>query len=138
MEAQNKLMGIQSVTGIKLVFSEYACDPKYELVNRSWKERLFTRPWIPLRKHKLVMTALNPKMFRINTTDGEMIVAHPSLKEQLRNLTLRRADPPAAVLSASRSRAGGSRDLLCARASCNANELYFKSIGWGGFSSRTQ
>ena len=87
LDAQNKLSGIASVSGIRVVFSEHACDPEYELVKRSWKERLFTRPWEPRRKYNQVMTALNPQMFKMNTTGGEMIVAHPTFKEQLRHLT---------------------------------------------------
>ena len=89
LDAQNKLSGIASVSGIKVVFSDLACDPEYELVKRSWKERLFTRPWEPRRKYDQVMTALNPQMYKMNTTGGEMIVAHPTFKEQLRHLTSR-------------------------------------------------
>ena len=86
IDAQKKLTTIPRVSGIPIIFSDYACDPEYEMVKRTWKERLFTRPWNPRRKYKQIMTALNPQMFRINTVNGETIVAHISFKSELENL----------------------------------------------------
>jgi len=79
----NDIFSRPRITDIPIIFSEYACDPEYELVKRTWKERLFTRPWEPRRKYKQVMIELNPQMYRINVNGGYKILAHPAFKEQL-------------------------------------------------------
>ncbi len=58
---------------IKVVWDEHAVDCKR--VARSWRERLFTRPWRPRRRWKIVK---EPKMFWVQ--DRAMLVAHPDLK----------------------------------------------------------
>ncbi len=60
------------------VFYSMAMD-KPEFVMRTWKERLFTRPWKPLQKTK---TIHHPYMAIINGC----LYAHPSLREQVKNL----------------------------------------------------
>ena len=82
-EAMNKISCASPAAGIKIVYSQYACNPEYELVKRTWKERLFTRPWIPRRKHKLHLKNLNPQMFRLTQSGEQIIIAHPVFKEQL-------------------------------------------------------
>jgi hypothetical protein len=74
------------LSDIPVIYSEYACDPEFEWVERTWKERLFTRPWNPRRKWKQVMTSLNPLMYRINTANGPMIITHPALKGELEKI----------------------------------------------------
>ena len=63
----------------RIIYSLYACDPEYELVNRTWRERLFTRPWRPFQKKKKVLKNLNPQAFLVN----DMLIAHPIFERQL-------------------------------------------------------
>ena len=73
--------------GIPIIYSEQACDPEYELVKRTWKERLFTRPWKPRQRYKHIMVKLNPQMYRVNFPgQGKKIIAHPSLKAQIEKI----------------------------------------------------
>lgn len=51
-----------------------------EIVRRSWKERLFERPWQPWVATKTIQVPnYKPAIYRI----GNTIVYHPSLKEAL-------------------------------------------------------
>ena len=77
--------GILGTLGrIPVIYSDHACNPKYENIKRSWKERLFTKPWQPKRKYKNVMVELNPQMYRVNIPGrGLTIVAHTSLHDEI-------------------------------------------------------
>ena len=81
LDIRNKFIGQTTVASIPIILSSYACDPEYELVKRTWKERLFTRPWEPRRKLKRIMIALNPQMYRMRSpiSGGDVIIAHTSL-----------------------------------------------------------
>ena len=87
LEKGNEMKGTFGMpTGMPIIFSEFACDPKYETVKRTWKERLFSKPWQPKVKYKRVMIELNPLMYKIHTSSGYSIIAHPTMKEQICNL----------------------------------------------------
>lgn len=43
---------LMSIVGLNIVADMYVSD--YELVKRSWRERLFTLPWTPLKRFKSV------------------------------------------------------------------------------------
>lgn len=63
--------------GIRIFYSNLMDNP--EIVVRTWKERLFTRPWNPRQKIK---TIHRPYMAIIN---GDLY-AHPTMKEQIENI----------------------------------------------------
>ena len=67
-----------------IIYSDNACDPEYEIVKRTWKDRLFTKPWQPTRKYKRVMVSLNPQIYRANLPGrGWTIIAHTSLRDEI-------------------------------------------------------
>lgn len=49
---------------------------------RTWKERLFTRPWKPFKKTRTIVPKVPMKSI-FKTPDG-MLIMHPSLAAQLR------------------------------------------------------
>lgn len=49
---------------------------------RTWKERLFTLPWDPLRKTKIIVPKVPMKSF-YKTWDGAIIM-HPEMAKELR------------------------------------------------------
>lgn len=75
------LTPIAGLGQIKIVYTEFACDPEYEKVERSWRERLFTRPWNPDRKFNVIMKELNPKAYFL--PQSGIFVAHPVFKEEI-------------------------------------------------------
>lgn len=95
LDVHNKFIGQTNVASVPIILSSHACDPEYELVKRTWKERLLSRPWNPRRKFKQVMVALNPQMYRMRNpiSGGDVIIAHTSLGESLRHLTTGVQDP---------------------------------------------
>lgn len=68
---------------------------EHKEVKRTWRERLFSRPWQPWVKTKIVV---KPAMFIVNvpallaawrfgnTALREYIVAHPKIAAQIKNL----------------------------------------------------
>ena len=54
-------------------------------VKRTWKERLFSRPWNPFRSTKVVH---KPAAFQC----GDTIIIHPALQQQVRQ-NIRESDP---------------------------------------------
>jgi len=73
---------LNDIAGLEIIFSDNACNPEFELVERTWKERLFSKPWNPIRKYKQVMKALNPQIFRI----GNKVVMHSSFINEIHNI----------------------------------------------------
>lgn len=74
------------ISNVPIITSPQACDPEYEFVKRSWRERLFTRPWEPRRKYNRVLVKLNPKMYKIKFRGLNTIVCHPSIYEQVKRI----------------------------------------------------
>ena len=66
--------------GIEIVVSEHAY--KTEDVARTWRERLFSRPWRPRRKWRTVRI---PQFYKMHMCPGAVptIVMHPDLYAQL-------------------------------------------------------
>lgn len=70
---------------MNIIYEENACNPEYELIERTFRERLFSRPWDPRKKHKRVLKKINPQIYKISRNGCPTIIAHPSLKGQLEN-----------------------------------------------------
>ena len=75
------------MSGLRMVENPYAQvedGKRGTYVKRSVKERLFSLPWTPLRKNKLVLIQnYKPIMYRM----GDAIIFHPSMKSALENLS---------------------------------------------------
>jgi hypothetical protein len=73
-----------SIFGTEIIESIYSIgkigtEPK--IVNRTWKERLFSRPWKPWVKTKTIQVdVLGPVMYQV----GNKFLVHPSLMPGLR------------------------------------------------------
>lgn len=60
-------------------------------LNRTWKERLFTRPWKPWIATKEIANMIpNPDVFIIK---GKTVLAHPATAQKIKEMF--RNDPPA-------------------------------------------
>ena len=59
---------------MKIFYTVNAIESHIE--NRTWKERLFTLPWKPFKRHKVTHT---PTILNF----GEELLVHPSLKSKL-------------------------------------------------------
>lgn len=71
--------------GLRVIESSYAEVPgKPVMVLRTWRERLFTRPWRPLKKHRMV-TPMVPAIFELR--DKGIIITHPSFVPEFRKIT---------------------------------------------------
>ena len=70
-------------TTLKLMESVFAVEQigtRLEVVRRSWRERLLSRPWNPWIATKTIeVPNYAPAIFRV----GNTILYHPSLREQL-------------------------------------------------------
>lgn len=69
------------VGGMKVIIDNHVRD--YDLVKRTWKERLFTWPWKPFKKYNSVF---NPKYYKFG---NENILCSPQgyeiLKRELKD-----------------------------------------------------
>ena len=84
-----------SLQGLNIVADIYISD--YELVRRSWYERLFTRPWKPLVKYKsLYLPPMNI------LADGTILVS-PKTKELITQMLLDKADKTDSKLTKTRN-----------------------------------
>lgn len=68
--------------GSPIYWSEYATqDGAPEVVRRTWRVRLFTRPWRPLRATYTRIPKV-PAMYTV----GGVVVVHPALRPELERL----------------------------------------------------
>ena len=74
------------VSGFKMIESIHAKEEDGKMgvyVKRSLKERLFSTPWRPIKKTRLmIVTRYKPAMYRIY----DRIIYHPSLKDEIMKL----------------------------------------------------
>lgn len=64
------------IKGERFYADKHLTEPKCEEVKRTWSERLFTRPWRPLKTHKVVVTQVaSRKVLKIHGN----YFAHPDL-----------------------------------------------------------
>jgi hypothetical protein len=79
-------MMLGNIAGYRMVESVNAIDvneivgkkPKY--IKRTWKERLFERPFSPFKKYRLIMLPeYKPMMYSVMDT----IIYHPSFKDKI-------------------------------------------------------
>lgn len=72
-----------SISGLRMTESHHALEEdgkRGAYVKRSLKERLFSRPWKPFRKDKLILIRnYKPIMFVM----GNRFIFHPSLKDHI-------------------------------------------------------
>lgn len=61
---------------IDIYESPYLIEPKQ--VKRSWKERLFERPWRPFKKFKTIMIP-SEKIYEV----GGAFICHPEMKQKI-------------------------------------------------------
>lgn len=71
-----------SYMGYKIVPSNLLVDHKTKKVVRTFKERLFSLPWRPLRKFKIVSYTI-PIQSILITNSGKMI-CHPTIYEKIK------------------------------------------------------
>ena len=69
------------ISGIQIIESDQMVERKETEVLRTWKERLFSFPWKPLKKSKTVVTYI-PKQEILQY--GNMIVCHPAVAARIR------------------------------------------------------
>ena len=72
--------------GVKIIESRLMVEDgePYD-VKRSWRERLFSRPWRPLRPTRMVVPKV-PKREVIILPDGSLVM-HPEIAKMLRQQT---------------------------------------------------
>lgn len=80
---------ITFINGNRWQASDILTVAKTEEVKRTWKERLLTWPWRPLRKTKYVTTQVPSK--QVIHTNGTYF-AHSALIEEIRQLTLKETE----------------------------------------------
>lgn len=68
--------------GVRLIATPLLVDKETRIVQRSWRERLFSLPWQPLRPWKEVVTTVPAKKALV-MEDGTWYM-HPTTLEQLR------------------------------------------------------
>ncbi|QBJ04482.1 hypothetical protein HOV23_gp091 [Pseudomonas phage Lana] len=68
------------LNGVRIIATPSMTDSKTEEVPRSWKERLFSLPWQPLKKVRYVTTQVpSDQIIRFQDT----FFAHPALIEKI-------------------------------------------------------
>ena len=77
------------LNGLRVIASPYLTEPgePYQ-VRRSWKERLFSRPWTPLIRTRVVVPKV-PMKGGYQLGDGS-IVMHPQMIQQLKLAVLQK------------------------------------------------
>lgn len=68
-------------SGIEIEVSVYVSDSREE--KRGWGERLFSRPWKPLRSHKWVYS---PKVFLVGLPEKRVAIMSPQTYSLLKDL----------------------------------------------------
>lgn len=76
-------LGLPALYGYRVVTDPLLTEegPKIE-VPRTWRERLFTRPWNPFRKTKWIGTRIPSKQV-IKAENQRLLIMHPVLWERL-------------------------------------------------------
>lgn len=70
-------------SGMQVVTNNLLVEPDgFDIVKRTWKERIFTRPWTPLRPTKAVQR-FKPSE-HIYVLHGRTIVCHPYVADRIR------------------------------------------------------
>ena len=77
------------INGNRFVEAPLMTEPKLIEEPRNWKERLFTRPWRPMKKTKF--TSIQVPSRQVMCIDGTYY-AHPAMIEEIRQLTLKETE----------------------------------------------
>lgn len=77
------------INGNRWVEAPLLTEPKLTEEPRSWKERLFTWPWRPMKKTKF--TTIQVPSRQVMCLQG-VYYAHPALIEEIRQLTLKETE----------------------------------------------
>lgn len=80
---------IQILNGNRFQACDILTEPKTEVVQRTWKERLLSWPWLPMRKTKFVTTQVPSQ--QVIFSNGTYF-AHSAIIEQIRQLTLKETE----------------------------------------------
>lgn len=68
-------------SGLRLIGDRDMADRVIDYVPRGWRERLFSRPWRPWRRLRVVITYVPQRRYiRI----GDMVIMHPALIEEIK------------------------------------------------------
>lgn len=71
-------MNSYPIMGYRIVTSSFMTVPEERVVDRSWKERLFSLPWHPMRKTKTIIVQVPSQQIFIDHVHQTMY-CHPSL-----------------------------------------------------------
>ena len=74
-----------------IIESNHCTISEQRRVPRSWKERLFSRPWRPLQTHKTITVQVpDPHVYMLEGLRGPLLICHPitaiTLREQMSDL----------------------------------------------------
>ena len=73
--------------GIRIIENVNLVDLKIEFVNRTWKERLFTIPWTPWKKTKVVQHKIPKQEFYLIDSKefgGKVVICYPVMVDELK------------------------------------------------------
>jgi hypothetical protein len=75
---------LNELRGLKIIESVYLTEPGDPIeVRRSWKERLFSRPWHPLKKTRTFIPQVPMRgAYRLG---NDSVVMHPAMAAKLRH-----------------------------------------------------
>lgn len=76
------IWGDWDFSGVKIFTSPHLTERKHYFVKRTWKERLFSRPWKPFKKTNTLYYDA-PRTDYLVYDDGRTIICHPVMKDAL-------------------------------------------------------
>lgn len=76
-------MALQSFGGKDVILNELMTQTKSETVDRSIMERLFSRPWNPMKKTKVILKTVPSRECYIT---GSRVIMHPAMWEEIRKI----------------------------------------------------
>lgn len=77
------------LNGFKIVTDAGLTQPEKRIVDRTWKERLFSWPWTPFIKQKVIIVHVPSKeVYSMNGT----IIMHPSVFSDLKAIMIEPTD----------------------------------------------
>lgn len=75
--------------GYKIILNRQLSTPIPEEINRTWKERLFSWPWRPFKKTKII---IRYEPIKTIYSDGNKLIMHPEVFRVFREEYLKSKD----------------------------------------------
>lgn len=73
---------LMQFTGVRFIESTYLTEPREQVVQRTWRERLFSRPWRPLIAEKTIFVEVPLRQaFQIS---NNTVVVHPEFLREIK------------------------------------------------------